>query len=64
LPAAVRNFDLTVVMKTSPSGDAKEYSFNLIDRSEYKPLFDFLDSKKLPIKNPQASTLTTLWARC
>jgi hypothetical protein len=40
-------------MKSSQSGDSREYSFNLIDRTEYKPLFDFLDSKKLPIVNPQ-----------
>jgi hypothetical protein len=33
-------------------GGTMEYSFNLIDRAEYKPLFDFLESKKLEIKNP------------
>lgn len=33
-------------------GGSMEYSFNLIDRAEYKPLFDFLESKKLEIKNP------------
>lgn len=49
----MRNFDLTVTMKTGGAkGEVKEYSFNLIDRAEYKPLFDFLESKKLEIKNP------------
>ena len=53
--SAVRNFDLAVTMKTSTgksSGkETKEYEFKLIDRTEYKPLLDFLSSKNLPLKN-------------
>jgi Histone chaperone Rttp106-like len=49
----MRNFDLAVTLKTGGAkGDTKEFSFNLIDRAEYKPLLDFLTSKKLNIKNP------------
>mmetsp|Transcript_20789 Transcript_20789/g.20146 ORF Transcript_20789/g.20146 Transcript_20789/m.20146 type:complete len:575 (+) Transcript_20789:89-1813(+) len=51
----MRNFDLTVTMKSGgPKGGTIEHSFNLIDRAEYKPLFDFLESKKLEIRNPPA----------
>ena len=49
----MRNFDLAITMK---AGGVKEYSFNLIDRAEYKPLLDFLSSKKLTIKNPVVRT--------
>ena len=54
--SAIRNFDLVVTMKTGTGKgggkETKEYSFNLIDRSEYKPLFEFLEVKKLTVKNP------------
>ena len=52
----MRNFDLAITMKTSGvKGEAREFSFNLIDRAEYKSLLDFLSSKKLTIKNPIVS---------
>jgi structure-specific recognition protein 1 len=52
----MRNFDLAVTLKsTGVKGETKEFSFNLIDRAEYKPLLDFLTSKKLTVKNPIVS---------
>jgi structure-specific recognition protein 1 len=58
----MRNFDLAVIMKTSGAkGETKEYSFNLIDRAEYKPLFDFLSSKKIPIKSPAVRFVVFLY---
>ena len=52
----MRNFDLAVTLKsTGVKGETKEFSFNLIDRAEYKPLLDFLLSKKLTVKNPIVS---------
>ena len=52
----MRNFDLAVTLKTTGvKGETKEFSFNLIDRAEYKPLLDFLLSKKLTVKNPIVS---------
>ena len=57
----MRNFDLCVTMKTTGvKGETKEYSFNLIDRAEYKSLLDFLSSKKLTIKNPIVSLFVVL----
>ena len=56
--SAVRNFDLVLTMKSTSSAFAKatkEYSFNLIDRAEYKPLLEFMTSKKLPLRNPVVS---------
>ena len=54
----MRNFDLAITMKTAGvKGEAREFSFNLIDRAEYKSLLDFLSSKKLTIKNPIVSQL-------
>ena len=52
----MRNFDLSVVMKTGGvKGETKEYLFGAIDRAEYQPLMAFLASKKLTIKNPIVS---------
>jgi hypothetical protein len=53
--SATRNFDLQVTLKDSAvgSGEAKEYIFMSIDRSEYASLFDYIKSKEIPIKNPQ-----------
>ena len=31
----------------------REYTFISIDRSEYGPLFDYLSTKEINIKNPQ-----------
>lgn len=56
----MRNFDLAVTLKTTGvKGETKEFSFNLIDRAEYKPLLDFLLSKKLTVKNPIVSFILT-----
>jgi len=52
--SAVRNFDLAVTMKSGGKGSGSKettYSFNLIDRAEYKPLLDFFKSKNLPLHN-------------
>ena len=35
----------------------REYSFISIDRSEYGPLFDYLSTKEINIKNPQVPYL-------
>lgn len=59
--SVTRNFDLKINVKASAaagiSGDGtsniKEYVFSSIDRSEYNNLYDFLESKKLPIKEPK-----------
>jgi structure-specific recognition protein 1 len=57
--SANRNFDLLITMKpSSKSGDTREYSFNLIDRAEYRPLLEYLTSKKLPVQNPVVSQMT------
>lgn len=58
-----RNFDLKITVKASAaasiSGDAnlgantKDYVFSAIDKAEYNNLYDFLESKKLPIKTPK-----------
>ena len=61
----MRNFDLAVTMKTAGTkGETKEISFNLIDRAEYKPLLDFLSSKKITIKNPIVSLFTPSFCFC
>lgn len=61
--SATRNFDLSVSVRASAvaginagaglSGSNREYVFSSIDRSEYNNLYDFLESKKLPIKTPK-----------
>ena len=60
--SATRNFDLAITVRESAvagirvSGAAhsgREYTFSSIDRSEYNNLYDFLESKKLPIQTPK-----------
>lgn len=61
--SATRNFDLSITVRESAlagirisGGSAhsgKEYVFSSIDRSEYNNLYDFLESKKLPIQTPK-----------
>ncbi len=61
--AATRNFDLFIYLKDAAAGlqlgdggasgsGGKEYAFMSIDRSEYAPLFDYLNSKEIRVKNP------------
>lgn len=55
---STRNFDLCVNLKTSVTGGSvKDYTFSGIDRSDYAGLYNFLSSKKIPIKNLQESGL-------
>lgn len=49
---STRNFDLCVNLKNTEGGN-KEYTFSGIDRSDYQSLYNFLSSKKIPIKNLQ-----------
>ena len=54
---STRNFDLCVTLKSSEaSGGARDYTFSGIDRSDYPSLYNFLSSKKIPIKNLQGSS--------
>lgn len=55
---STRNFDLCVNLKTSVTGGSvKDYTFSGIDRSDYAGLYNFLSSKKIPIKNLQEASL-------
>ena len=47
---STRNFDLSVTL-TKDVGDAKEYVFSGIDRSDYTGLYNFLSGKKIKIQN-------------
>jgi len=57
--SATRNFDLVVTVMASKGSGTKSsemsYSFTSIDRSEYSALFDFFNTKKVTIINPQAA---------
>jgi structure-specific recognition protein 1 len=53
---STRNFDLCVTLK--PDQSAKEYIFSGIDRSDYAGLYNFLSTKKIPIKNLQGSSFS------
>ena len=53
--SVTRNFDFTVQLKSSGSAAGKRHSFTQIEKKEYKPLFDFLNTKKgsITIQNLQ-----------
>lgn len=53
-----RNFDLCVTLNASSSGSgaAVAYTFSGIDRSDYAGLYNFLSSKKIPIKNLEGTS--------
>ena len=51
--SATRNFDLVINVRAAAADETKEYVFLSIDRSEYAPLFDYLSSKEVRVKNPQ-----------
>lgn len=53
---STRNFDLCVNLKPSATvGAVKDYTFSGIDRSDYAGLYNFMSTKKIPIKNLQGS---------
>jgi len=55
--SATRNFDLMVILKASAvTADGKEFCFSGIDRTEYNTLYQFLNSKKLRIRNIDETT--------
>lgn len=52
--SATKNFDLYVVVKsTRGQGVGDKHMFSSIDRTEYVGLFDFFESKKVHMLNPQ-----------
>ena len=52
--SATKNFDLMVMIKPTRAGTpGVKHLFSSIDRSEYVGLFDFFESKKINIMNPQ-----------
>ncbi len=54
--SATKNFDILIGVKSSQSVGGKtenSFLFTGIDRSEYNYLFDFFESKKINILNPQ-----------
>jgi hypothetical protein len=53
-----RNFDLQVSLKPDVKSEAKEYTFNAIDRSEYHSLADFFTAKSLNVIIPEVISLT------
>lgn len=58
--SATRNFDLVVIIKqTAVTSEGKEFAFSGIDRSEYNTLYQFLNSKKLRIRNIDESAQTS-----
>lgn len=63
--SATRNFDMVVTLKAGSrsAGEAREYNFSGIDRSEYGNLVEFLGSKKMHLKEETESTkqLTVDW---
>lgn len=62
--AATRNFDLLVSLHpsaASTSTEGKELLFNGIDRSEFQQLYQFFESKKLPVKELEVCMLLALY---
>ena len=61
--SATRNFDISITVQAQAAsvinagsgvtGSGREYVFSSIDRSEYNNLYDFMESKKLPLKTPK-----------
>ncbi len=51
--SATKNFDLNIGVKPSATRTETSYLFTSIDRAEYNFLFDFFESKKINILNPQ-----------
>jgi structure-specific recognition protein 1 len=53
--SATKNFDLKVSLKESAikAGEARDYVFSSIDRSEYKGLVAYMESKNLNVIKPQ-----------
>ena len=52
--SATRNFDMAINVKES-GDNTREFLFLSIDRSEYAYLFDYINSKEINVKNPQAA---------
>eukprot|EP00753_Platysulcus_tardus_P020941 PLAT848.1.p1 GENE.PLAT848.1~~PLAT848.1.p1 ORF type:complete len:602 (+),score=349.19 PLAT848.1:35-1807(+) len=48
---SARSFDLHVICKSVGGAAPREFTFSSIERSEYSPLCDFLQAKKLTILN-------------
>jgi structure-specific recognition protein 1 len=66
--SATKNFDLVMVTKASMGGKGKaaqgeSYLFSSIERSEYTFLFDYMESKKVNILNPQKGLPTEKGSR-
>ena len=53
--SATRSFDIEVVLKRKDGGGESKYLFASVDRSEQKPLSDFLGSKGVSIISPPAA---------
>ena len=50
---STRNFDLQVNLKESMGQGARDYTFSGIERKDYSGLFNFLNNKKITVKNIQ-----------
>ena len=53
---------MKIILKDSvvKTGEARDYTFQSIDRGEYKILLDYLESKRINVVNPQAAAETKM----
>lgn len=55
--SATRSFDMEVLLKKKDGGGESKYVFASIDRSEHKPLTDFLETRSVKIISPPAADM-------